>query len=381
MQRMSRSVAAVLGALVLAATFTATAVADDPVASDVQLTANASGPLQDNHPITLVAVIISTGDYVTDATVDFDEVDGLGPECHGVPANGVGVECPIADLNAGTYHYTASYSGNTTTAGSASAVLEVIVAPDTVDVVEVGISYGTFYPVRDHYRDTLRIAGSRQEDIAVTIRIYDAHNKRVKLVAKALASGRYTYDWNGRTAAGAILPAGKYRIVQAFVDGAGTATSRTSYVNLSHKKLVAKTVTLTKKGSAVAAYSGNAAHAGATLRLRAGSTAAVAGWQFKIPAAVTYKSLAFRARAAAHFAVPSSLIAMQNFNLCSVWDVGCFDRAKTIGSSSGAAKWYGTTASPTAHRNGRIARGLAGVAVGTIYVYSVQLKVTYTVLR
>ena len=72
---------------------------------------------------------------------------------------------------------------------------------------------------------------------------------------------------------------------------------------------------------------------------------------------------------------------MQNFNICTDWNTSCFDRVKGIGNTSGSAKWYSTKGAPSAHRNGRIVRGLVGAAVGTIYVYKVQVKVTYTVLR
>ena len=89
-----------------------------------------------------------------------------------------------------------------------------------------GVNYGTFYPVKDNYRDTLKISGNRQEPIAVTIRIYNANNKRVALVTKSEATGAYSYSWNGRDGK-KLLPAGKYRIVQTLVDEAGTTRAVT----------------------------------------------------------------------------------------------------------------------------------------------------------
>ena len=53
-----------------------------------------------------------------------------------------------------------------------------------------------------------------------------------------------------------MLPAGKYKVVQKLVDTAGTTKSFTAYVNLSTKKLVTVTKTITKNGSALAAFGG-----------------------------------------------------------------------------------------------------------------------------
>ena len=72
---------------------------------------------------------------------------------------------------------------------------------------------------------------------------------------------------------------------------------------------------------------------------------------------------------------------MQNFTWCSEWSTACFDSVKSIGNSSGSAKWYSTKGSPSAHRKGLTVRGVVGVATGSIYVYKVAVKVTYTVLK
>ena len=380
-----RRVVAVLGAAVIVASLATTVVAADPETSTTTLDRFDDGqPLQANHPIMLQATVSTLGaDFATDATMDFDATEPGAGECDGVtvdPANPT--FCQISGLAAGTYHYTATYSGNATVTGSVSDVFELVVPPDTVDATAVGVNYGTFYPVKDQYRDALRIAGSRQEMIAVTIRIYNASNKRVKLVTKSQATGGYSYDWNGRSSSGALLPAGKYRIVQTLVDSAGTTKVVTKYANLSHKKLVTRTKTITKNGVAVTAGTiGHVYKSGTAAHIKAGSSGALAGWQFRIPAAVTYKSIQFRANIAAHLAAPPSLIAMQNFNWCSDWSTDCFDRVKSIGNSSGSARWYSTSGSPSAHRKGLIVRGLAGVGVGSIYVYKVAVKVTYTVLK
>jgi hypothetical protein len=378
-----RASAALLGATVLAGSFATTVAAVDPAPSTTTLSI-VPGPQQDNHPVTLVASVDDggVGGSADNATIDFVDQDGHGPSCLDVAVDaGNQTTCPINDPAVGTYHYVATYSGNATVAGSASDPVELVIVADSVDASNVKVNYSTFYPVKDGYRDALTISGNRQESIGVTISIYNSSNKRVRLASKSSATGAYSYAWNGRNSKGDVLPAGKYRIVQKLVDTAGTNKSFTSYANLSTKKLVTLNKAITKNGSAITAGAGNIATSSGVARLKGGSNAAIAGYQFKIPSAVVYKSLSFRVNAAARLSAPSSLIAMQNFNVCDTWNTTCFDRAKAIGSSSGARKWYSTSGSPSSHRKGLVVRGLVGVPAGTVYVYKAEFKVTYQVLK
>jgi hypothetical protein len=372
-----RAAAALLGATVLAGSIATTVAAVDPEPSDLHVFLNAPNGLEEHHPFSLtVQVNTLSSDSQTDATLDFDEADSLGQECHDVPV--AGNECSI-DNPAGTYHYVVTYSGNAQTQGSVSAPMEIVVTPDTLDADSVGLTPSTFYPVKDGYRDTVTISGNRQEEITVTISVYNGANKRVHLASVSQASGSYAHKWNGRNSKGDILPAGKYRVVQKLIDAFGTTKSFTSYVNLSLKKLVTLSKVITKDGSAITAGGGNLAKSGGALRMK--GSGARAGWQFKIPSALIYKSLTFRVSAAAHLAAPPSFIGIQNFNICSDWDADCFDRLKGIGSSSGARKWYSTSGSPSSHRKGLVVRGLVYVSTGTVWVYKAEIKVTYQVLK
>ncbi|HEY6568913.1 MAG TPA: FlgD immunoglobulin-like domain containing protein, partial [Candidatus Limnocylindrales bacterium] len=364
MKPMPRRLVAGFGAVALVASFATSAVAADP--STVTLTLDTPGTLQANHAFTLTAVVApATAGFDTDATIEFVDANGSGDDCEVAVDPGNATSCTIDLAHAGDHSYTATYSGNLVLAGSVSdPPLEFTVVADTVDATGVGVNYGTFYPVKDNYRDTLKISGNRQEAIAVTIRIYNANDKRVARVTKSLASGGYSYSWNGKDGK-KLLPAGKYRVVQTLVDGAGTTRTVTNNVNLSRKKLVTVTKTISKNGAAAGASSGNARKAGTAARLKAGANPALAAWQLKLPSAITYKSIMLRFQVAAHLSAPPSIIAMQNFNICTDWSATCFDRVKGIGNTSGSAKWYSTKGGPSAHRNGRVVRGLAGTAVGT----------------
>lgn len=379
-----RATAALLGATVLAGSFATTVAAADP--STTTMTIDLQGhAAQVHHPFTLTATVAPTpAGWDTDATIAFVDADGSGVGCAAAPVDaGNQTSCTITLPPAGTYHFKAVYSGNTVLTGSESdpATGGITVDPDSVEAHAVGVSAGSIYPVKDGYRDTVTLSGNRDEAIAVTISIYNSNNKRVRLAAKSSSAGAYSYVWNGRDSKGAVLPAGKYKVVQKLVDTFATTKSFTAYVNLSTKKLVTVTKTITKNGSALAAFGGNVSKSGTSVRLKGGSSAALAGWQFKIPSAVVYKSLSFRVNASARLSAPTSIIAMQNFNLCGTWNTGCFDRFKGIGNSSGSAKWYSTSGSPSAHRKGLTVRGLVGVVSGTVYVHKAEIKVTYQVLK
>jgi flagellar hook assembly protein FlgD len=390
MRRLRHVVAPLLAAVLLATLFATTVAAADP--STTTLSVVEASP-QANHPLTLVAVVDpATTGWDTDATFDFTDTDAALVICDDKSADpGNATQCVINFPTAGTHHYTATYSGNTVLDTSTSVEIEVVVAPDTVDATNVGRNLSTFYPVKDGYRDTVTISGNRQELIKVTIRIYNAGNTKVKQVTKTEGVGHYAYSWNGRNAAGTILAAGKYKIVQTLVDHFGTTKAFTSYVYLSKKKLVTKSTYVTKSGAnaTVTGYDGTGSVAksttGGILRLKAGNAFAGAGWQFVLPSATIYKSIAFQLEAKAPFAVPPTQIAVQNFVWCArsgpPWNTACFNHVKNIGNSSGSLKWYSTSGNVSSNRDGRYVRGLVYVQHGTVYVYKVRIKVTYQVLQ
>ena len=245
------------------------------------------------------------------------------------------------------------------------------------------MSAGSIYPVKDGYRDTVTLSGNRDESIAVTISIYNSNNKRVRLATKSSATGAYSYVWNGRDSKGAVLPAGKYRVVQRLVDEFGTAKSFTSSVNLSPKKLVTQSKVVTKNGSA------HQPPSSATLRRPARHAAGQGGVRWR-----RWRRLAVqdpvrrdlqvdlvphqRGRALLGAAVRDRHPELQHLH--GSWSTSCFDRWKGIGNSSGARKWYTTSGSPSSHRKGNVV-GIVYVPQGTVFVYKAEVKVTYQILK
>jgi len=347
-----------------------------------------AGDLQAHHPITLYASVgpaspIASPPPAT-GTITFRDGTAVVGAVDLAVTNQLVIPLPTA----GGHSYTAEYSGDAFYLGSTSDPAAVAIAADTVDATGVTVQYALFYPYKDGYRDTDAIKGNRLEPLSVSIRVYNANNGLVKSVSLARASGAYSYAWNGRNSSGAILAAGKYRIVQTLTDAFGTKKAFTSYATISTKRLVSHSTYITRYGYPPTASgqggtgAGYYSSTGKYLKLVAGADGyVVAGWQFTLPSATVYKALKFQAYVKGVRST-NNLVAAQNFKTCplsSSWFIECFDHAAVIGGSGTA--WYSTTISPTYNRSGRTARGMVIVQSSTIYVYKVRMYVSYQTLQ
>ncbi len=366
--------------------FDIVAVPDDPQPSSVSL--SGPGTIVVGSDAVLTADVTAPAGYDAGATIDFNAVAGGGPDCQDVPVDTSGTTCDLGSgLATGSYTYEAVYSGNAgvLTSTSTQVVIDVTDVPDTaVDATGVSIDVTTFYPAKDGYRDKVLIGGMRNEPISVVIRAYNSSNKRVLSTSIALGSGAYSYGWSGRNSAGTMLASGRYKVVQTLHDGSGNTLVVTKYTTLSQKKLVTKTTYVTKAGRSISAQSSPIlVSKSGYAKLDARSVIKNVGYQFSIPSATRYKSLSFQVYAKGPKTAPSSAIGMQDFAWCAYvahsWDLGCFDRVRTIGGSG--TKWYSTGGSITANRSGRVVRGVVSAAGGVYYVYKVRVKVVYQVLR
>ena len=293
-------------------------------------------------------------------------------------------------LPAGTFTLTASYTGDAHYAPS-SNVQTLVVAANVVEAEGVGVQYSTFYPVVDGYRDSVAIKGSRFEAASVAIRILGPTGTTVRTATIASASGTYSYLWNGRNAAGALLPAGRYTAVQTLTDSQGAKETVTSLVRLSHGRLVTKTAYVTRDGSAISAKGSSGggsvttSTSGGYAKIDAGSGWASAGWEFSIPAAFIYKSVAIEVYAKAGWSAPPIALGTQNFQSCprtTDWNETCFERWVALGNSPPSVRWYSTSpSSSAAYRSGRFVRGIITADYGAVFVYEARAKVVYQVLE
>jgi hypothetical protein len=355
---------------------------------------NAYGPgsAEAHTAVQLEAQVGSPTDaWVNGATMTFRRVGG-GNVCVMAVAPTNVHYCTIPALPAGTTQYEAVYSGNAVNAGSTSPPITIVATPDTVRVSNVKTNSTSIYPYRDGYRDTVTMSGSRLEPLSVAIRVYSPTGSLVRGVTLARASGAYAYSWNGRNAAGTMLTVGKYRIVQTLTDAFSTVKSWTSYVTLSSKRLVTKTVYVTKAGSSVSAK-GDPGNGSITISTAGGYAKLTGqypsgwvgvGYQFTLPSAAIYKSIRFEVYSKGPRAVPPKNVGAQNFHTCPLtsgaWDEGCFDHWSVLGSTGTVAIWQGANASVTTNRAGRTVRVMVSVQYSTQTVYKARVKVVYGIL-
>jgi hypothetical protein len=353
--------------------------------------------VQTNHSFVLAASAGAENlDAVTGATVTIRKVGSSTPLCAGPLATSGYLHCTVGSLPIGTHSFQATYSGNTNVAPSTSNVWKVVVTADIVDATSVTRDLSTFYPVKDGYADVLRITGKRNEPLSVAVNIYNSAGTKVKTFTLSRAAGTYNLGWNGRNSSGTILSAGKYRIVQTLKDAFGTTKSFTSYVNLSKKRLVDKTTYVYRTVTSPSAK-GDSGSGSITVSTAGGYVKLVGsypngwvgvGYQFTLPSAPVYRSIAFQVYSKSVSGVPPNTIKMHNFRKAdcgytattSGWREACFDRVKSIGNT-GSTAWYSTTGSTTYNRHERVVRGMVAVQHGTVYLYKVRVRVVYAVLQ
>ena len=304
-----------------------------------------------------------------------------------------GMQFTVPPLNAGPHDFLVSFTGNEDYEAS-SKTFTVTATADSVDASGVGLNYSAFYPYKDGYRDTVTVRGNRLEPLSVAIRIYSSTGALVKSSSFSRAAGSYRYAWNGRTSSGALRPSGKYRVVQTLTDAAGTTKAFTSYVSLSHKRIVLKTAYVTKLGSSVSAKGDEGSGSIATstsngyVRLTGkypGGWVGV-GYQFTIPSATLYKSIAFQVYSKGPLVAASNQIGLQSFATCpysssSSWYEDCFNHWAGIGGSATTPSWKTASGHVTNNRYNRTVRGMVSVNAGTFYIYKARVKVVYGVLQ
>ena len=133
--------------------------------------------------------------------------------------------------------------------GSAVASVRVdLAAPTMSSVTGNGVR---FYPYRDTYRDNFSPAFTLNEKSTVTLTVKTGAGKVVRTLSASKAAGRTSITWNGRNNAGSTVAAGTYYWTLTAQDTAGNRRTTARYsVIVSSKRLVTKTTTLVKNGSA-----------------------------------------------------------------------------------------------------------------------------------
>ncbi len=268
-------------------------------------------------------------------------------------------------LDAGSHALTATYTGHGDYGPSEDGLTQTIQPDSGVDAM-AGVQYATFYPFRDTYRDTNALRGTLREPASVVIRVYTPSNVLFRTFDLGHRGvGAYTYSWNGRNAAGAILKAGTYRIVQRITDDAANVKTATFRVAISHKRLRWTTSSITLYGSQIraAADPGNGTISPSRsayyrgVRLNSGRAGVAVAYRFTVKAALRYgNTITFKVlgRSPNGTKVAEGL---WNRTYCPPLGVDCYDQ-KLMGPSY---RWWSIGASSAQHLDRRTAWGLVSV--------------------
>jgi hypothetical protein len=217
-------------------------------ATAVTLSSNRN-PALDTEAVTITASV-SPGSITGGTLTVVDSFDGstIASATVGSGTTSAAVTQVFAE---GMHALTATYSGDGDYASSLAHLDQAVNKDTVVAATELSVAYATFYPYPDQYRDTEAIRGRLQETASVLIRIFSPSGSLIKDVNLGTQSpGAYAYAWDGRYPSGAILPEGRYKIIQRLTDVAGNVSKTTFYANLSRKKLIWTTSTISINGSA-----------------------------------------------------------------------------------------------------------------------------------
>jgi len=107
------------------------------------------------------------------------------------------------------------------------------------------LSGAVFYPYADGYRDTFTPKFGLNEPASLKLVLRNSSGTTVRTLTGSRQPGIVGLAWNGRTAAGALVPAGVYTWQYTATDPVGNRRTGSRYtVTVSWKKLVTRTLTV-----------------------------------------------------------------------------------------------------------------------------------------
>jgi hypothetical protein len=279
---------------------------------------------------------------------------------------------------------------------SQSAPVAVSVVPPTqIRASGFGVSDEIFYPVRDGYRDALEVRGRVAQPARLTVDVVSRDTgKTVRTIAYGEKVGTYKVLWDGRDAAGKLLPAGRYRVVQRLRDAWGNSLAKASETEISPKRLHWVTESTTRAAvSADERFTYASAMALVSrfpggVQLDAGSgpylldpSAAWLEFRFRLPEAAVYRKVSCAVLGATDPGRGAASLWLRDWTVTGPSD----DEWDLVAEPAAALGWTTGKGDPSRHIS---AKGdvLCSVDVypennGQIDVAKVRLTFTYGVLR
>jgi subtilisin family serine protease/flagellar hook assembly protein FlgD len=165
------------------------------------------------------------------------------------------------------------------------------------------------FPYVDGYSDSFAPAVTLGESASLTLTIRSTKGVVIRVLKASKPAGRAAISWNGRNASNAMLYPGAYRWTFSAMDAVGNSRSTSLYaVNVSTKRLVTKTATLTANGDSFYNAGGDPAEcteastslsyfahgvwlANACSPSSYGAAISAAFYRFTLPAAMRYQSI------------------------------------------------------------------------------------------
>jgi hypothetical protein len=368
-------------------------------ATSVSLAANRSAAVSGE---TLVTFTATMADADANGSVTFrDSVGGATRSLGTVPLTPNASLVPVAAvtvrlLGPGAHTIVATYGGNSVYGPATSGLASVTVVADTgVSASGVGTSLATFYPYRDGYRDTVALRGVPGEPLSVAIRVYSAAGRLVRSWSLATRTGPWSVAWNGRTASGVRVAAGRYRVVQALRDALGHTRTYTSTVAVSGKRLYwysgtrtqyADAGSFTRTGGSSLVY--RSASRARSVVLDGGGCQynsvlgddvcglALGVHRITLPAAISYASIRFAVLGASRSGRGAGYAGVNHAATTEI------DATRSIGRSW---TWYATASvASSGHVSGRVVSGVVwatGTNLGLVEYQKVRVTYRYSLLK
>jgi hypothetical protein len=282
-------------------------------------------------------------------------IDGVARPAIGLDGSGR-ASVSVTWTTTGTRKVEVAYTGDGSFAASGTSSLAPTVVANTARATGVGLSSASVFPLVDGWRDTVTARGVRSERLALTIEVRNAKGALVRRHAAGSATGAYAWAWNGRTAKGVVVPAGRYTIVQTLIDPYGSRPRRTvtSSVVVSLKTMRWTTTTITagpgprcyqfSTGDGVGSSS-----CASTAQLRLAGNAGRwpgVGYELRLPSATAYRAV--RVEVQGTFAGSRPSIGLHDWKLGGPWgELYRPDWARTAISPT-PTRWSGVATSDIA---------------------------------
>ena len=228
----------------------------------VALATSRTSVVRGELPVVLTAAL--GPEVESGATVTFiDDVGGVIVELGPVTVDPYSKTASLSSnqLRVGSHSIRARFGGSSWHLAATSDPVAVTVAADTAVHATFKPSTSLVYAYKDGYRDTVSLGGVLDERATVTIKVYAGTRVKRTWSLGTRNPGAFGVTWNGKTASGTKVAAGKYTAKAFLKDALGHTRTITGYVTVSWRQAVWKDGTaVTRYGDQLSYYGTEGSH-------------------------------------------------------------------------------------------------------------------------